>query len=278
MTLRYVILGDIAVEVSKYAKKTILSTSHGSYIIGRLSRNGDVPLLALMGRLASYLPTCITSFLKKIFITYQSNYVADIGKWNLKPESTLSLIINDEILHRIAYGKVEVRRGTNRIEEKTVYFSDGKMQENVDTIILCTGYVRKFPFLDENIFSPQRQGKYLPLYKGIFPVKYNSSLAFVGMVAITNTFTFTAEMQARFVAERFKKNIKLPEEKDMETAIVQHVKRYDELCGGNIKELNQVRYFILPGGNLNLFHVIFPLNRLLYVFNLFICFIFYHNI
>lgn len=233
-------IGDIVVEVSRYAKKTILSTSHGSYVIARLA-NGHPPFISVMNRLSSYLPNCIKSLLKKFFVSHLSNYVADIDKWNLKPDSTFSVIINDEILHRIAYGKIEVRRGTDRTEGRTVYFSDGKIHEGVDTIILCTGYVRKFPFLDENIFSPQRKGKYLPLYKGIFPVKYNSSLAFIGMVAISNSFSFTAEIQSRYVAERFKKNIIFPDEKDIETSILNYVKRYDELCAGNVKELNFVR-------------------------------------
>ena len=110
-------------------------------------------------------------------------------------------------------------------------------------IILCTGYTRNFPFLDEDILKPKRSGKYLPLYKEMFPIKRSESLAFVGMFSTSNSIAFTSEMQARYIAEVFLGNIRLPKPDVMEQCIQAKCKIFDDMFGGDLKELNYVRSF-----------------------------------
>ena len=184
-------------------------------------------------------------FIKERVIPKWSNHAADMERWNLKPKSTLSVIINDELPYRVAFGKVKIRKEIVKTEGKTVYFNDGQVQENVDTIVLCTGYTREFPFLDESILKPQRNGKFLPLYKGMFPVQHNDCLAFVGMFSIFNSVAIGVELQSRFIAERFKRNIKLPSDEDMDKEIQSHIQMFDDQFKGEAKELNLVSYLNL---------------------------------
>ena len=96
--------------------------------------------------------------------------------------------MNDEICARIASGKLIVKPSIEMLHGKTIYFSNGTAAENIDSIILCTGYGRHFPFLEDSVIEVQNNGKYLPLYKSMFTSKFGKSLAFVGMVAFYGSF------------------------------------------------------------------------------------------
>ncbi|XP_066913696.1 dimethylaniline monooxygenase [N-oxide-forming] 2-like [Clytia hemisphaerica] len=232
--------GDISVESSKFSKSTCLSTSRGSYIISRIINNGTIPISASLNRLSAYTPSWLMKLIKENIIQKWSNHAGDMERWNLKPKNTLSVIINDELPYRVAFGKVKIRKEIIKTEGRSVYFNDGQVQEDVDTIVLCTGYTREYPFLDETILKPQRKGKFLPLYKGMFPVQHNECLAFVGMFSIFNSVAIGVEMQSRFIAERFKRNIKLPTEEEMAKEIQSHLQMFDDQFKGEAKELNLI--------------------------------------
>ena len=236
------IKGDIAVESSRHAAATLLSTSRGSYVVSRMTTNGNIPYNQSPIRQLDYLPKWLKSILGDLSIPKSFNHIADNEKRGTKPRmTTQSMIINDEILYQIAFGKITVCKEIINTEGKTVYFKGGIVEHDVDAIILCTGYTRKFPFLDEKIFKLEKSGKFLPLYKGIFPVERNESLAFVGMFSTPlNSVAFTSELQARYIAERFQGNIKLPSMKVMEESIRSKRKDFDEQFGENLKELNYV--------------------------------------
>ena len=205
-----------------------------------MTKNGAIPIESSAIRLLDYLPKWAKSKLSSLAIPIFSNRVADIEKWGLKPKSDFSMIINDEILYKIAFGEIEVCKEIINTDERSVYFNGGQVEHDVDTIILCTGYTRNFPFLDEDILKTQRNGKYLPLYKEIFPNKRSESLAFVGMFSIPNSIAFTSEMQARYIAEVFLGNIQLPTPEVMKESIESKCKIFDEVFGGDVKELNHV--------------------------------------
>ena len=236
----YFISGDIAVESSKYAKRTLLATSRGSYVINRFTKNGKAPIESSSLRPLIYLPKWMKGYLTGLAIPSFSNSVADIEKLGLKPKSFLSNIINDEILHKIAFGKIEVHREIVKTDKRSVYFNDGTVEHGVDMIVLCTGYTRSFPFLSQDILKTERNGKYLPLYKEIFPIKKSEFLGFVGMFSTSNSIAFTSEMQARYIAEVFLGNIQLPKPDVMKQCIQAKCKIFDDRFGGDLKELNFV--------------------------------------
>ena len=214
-------------------------------MISRLTKNGQSVSEAMGNRLHDFIPKWVISFLKSKIIQMRANTVADIEKWGLKPKSLTSIVINDEILYQIAFGKITVCKEIINTEGKTVYFKGGVVEHDVDAIIICTGYTRKFPFLDEKIFKLEKSGKFLPLYKGIFPAKENNSLAFVGMFSTFSPIAFTAELQARYAAECFLGNIKLPNPETMEESIKKRSQALINELGEDIKEMNLVRNYKL---------------------------------
>lgn len=231
----------MSVEVSKLAKKLILSTTRGTYIVGRLTTNGQIPIHAASLRIRQYLPSFLLSYLRAKFIQKISNHVGNLEELRLVPSSSSSVIINDELLLRIASAKVEVKPTIERVDGRNVYFSNGTKIEDVNTIILCTGYIRKFTFLDDGIIPIRRSGKQIPLYKGMFlPNEYKNNIAFVGMFSIFGPVAATAEMQARYIAEVFKGNIKLPDNQCMEKEIDAIFHTLDANFSDGLKEYNLV--------------------------------------
>ena len=54
----------------------------------------------------------------------------------------------------------------DRLEGKKAIFKDGT-EQNADVVILCTGYLHHFPFLDESLKLKTHNRLYPPkLYKG----------------------------------------------------------------------------------------------------------------
>lgn len=178
-----------------------------------------------------------------------SNHVCDLSKLRLVPNDTSSVLLNDEILLKIASAKIEVKPAIKNITGCNVSFSNTTTFEDIDIIILCSGYVRKFPFLDDSIVMMERHGKHIPLYKGTFtPNQYKQSLAFVGMYSVFGQMTSTAEMQARYIAEVFKGDIKLPDVETMKSNVVDVINGIDTRYSGGMKEYNVVNIspYIIP--------------------------------
>ena len=70
---------------------------------------------------------------------------------HLTPKSISGVIANDEIGLRISSGKVKIRAGIEKVNGKTIFFEDGKIENDVDAIILCTRYKRSFPLFSEDV-------------------------------------------------------------------------------------------------------------------------------
>jgi trimethylamine monooxygenase len=67
-----------------------------------------------------------------------------------------------------------------KLEGKTAYFKDGTAKD-VDAIILCTGYMHYFPFLEDGLRLKTRNRLYpAGLYKGVF-WQPNPKLIYIGM-------------------------------------------------------------------------------------------------
>jgi trimethylamine monooxygenase len=67
-----------------------------------------------------------------------------------------------------------------KVEGKTAHFRDGTARD-IDAIVLCTGYLHHFPFLEDELRLKTRNRLYPPnLYKGIFWLP-NPKLIYIGM-------------------------------------------------------------------------------------------------
>lgn len=97
-----------------------------------------------------------------------------------------------------------------RIENRKAYFKDGSCADDLDSIILCTGYRHQHSYMAENLRLRLIHNANVPpnLYKGIFWVT-QPRLAYLGMHNQTYTFTMF-DAQAALVRDVYLGIVKLP--------------------------------------------------------------------
>jgi trimethylamine monooxygenase len=110
---------------------------------------------------------------------------------------------------------------------KTAHFKDGSSQD-IDAIILCTGYQHHFPFLEEKLRLKTHNRLNPPgLYKGIFWEK-NPKLMYIGMQDQFYTFSMF-DLQAWVARDFILGRIKLPSKARMEKETAKWVAREEKL-------------------------------------------------
>lgn len=101
-----------------------------------------------------------------------------------------------------------------RVDENTAYFGDGTSAK-IDAIILCTGYLHHFPFIEDNLRLRTHNCLYpLGLYQGVVWEK-NPRLFYLGMQDQWYTFNMF-DAQAWFVRDVILGKIALPSTDEMQ--------------------------------------------------------------
>ena len=101
-----------------------------------------------------------------------------------------------------------------KFDGSTVHFKDGNVRE-IDTVILCTGYLHHFPFV-ENALRLKTHNRLYPgvLYKGVMWIG-NPKLMYLGMQDQYYTFTMF-DAQAWYARDVILGKIALPSKADMQ--------------------------------------------------------------
>jgi trimethylamine monooxygenase len=122
---------------------------------------------------------------------------------------------------------IEERPRLERVDGKTVHFTDGSRRE-VDAIIMCTGYRHHFPFVESSLRLVTKNVLYPPnLYKGVFWTD-NPKMMYLSMQDQFYTFTmFDAE--AWYARDHILGRITLPERADREKDIAKWRSQEDSL-------------------------------------------------
>ncbi len=115
----------------------------------------------------------------------------------------------------------------DRIDGNKAVFKDGTVQE-MDVLILCSGYLHHFPFLEEDLKLKTHNRLYPPsLYKGVV-WENNNNLFYLGMQDQFHTFNMF-DAQAWFVRDVILNKINLPSSEKISQDIDQWVKREESL-------------------------------------------------
>ena len=115
----------------------------------------------------------------------------------------------------------------DRIEGNKAIFKDGTIQE-MDALILCTGYLHHFPFLSEELKLKTHNRLYPPkLYKGVAWLD-NPNLFYLGMQDQFHTFNMF-DAQAWYVRDIIMNKISLPSNDEMEKDIKNWVSKEEAL-------------------------------------------------
>jgi hypothetical protein len=143
---------------------------------------------------------------------------------------------NGTIVNDIAYNRVTVKQGIERINGRAIHFDDGTA-ENFDTLIAATGYLVDLPFLSPEIV-PLKDNR-LDLYKRMVQPGW-PGLYLMGFFNTDTSLNMVYEYQARWIRDIELGEACLPSKAEMETdvAAMNHwvEKNYKESLRHTIEE------------------------------------------
>ncbi len=197
---------DIAVESSFVARKTIISSRRGAYILPKYLFGRPLDQIGV-NKLTGAVPFAFRrSFLQALYRVG----VGDVTDYGLpKPDHRIGEAhptISADFLNRIAHGELTWKPNIASLEGGAVRFQDGTV-EDVDVIVWCTGYRVTFPFFDEDFISAPDND--LPLYRRVFKPGVEN-LAFIALLQPLGAIMPLAEAQGRWIASYLRGEYRLP--------------------------------------------------------------------
>lgn len=217
---------DIAVESSFVARKTIISSRRGAYILPKYLFGRPLDQIGV-NKLTGAVPFAMRrGFLQALYRIGVGN-VVDYGL--PAPDHRIGEAhptISADFLNRVAHGELTWKPNIAALEGGQVRFQDGTV-EDIDLIVWCTGYKVTFPFFDEDFISAPDND--LPLYRRVFKPGIDN-LAFIALLQPLGAIMPLAEAQGRWVAAYLRGEYRLPAraamEADMEREREKMFKRY----------------------------------------------------
>jgi cation diffusion facilitator CzcD-associated flavoprotein CzcO len=188
---------DIACDAARSASKAFISLRRGYHFIPKHILGKPADVFAATG---PKLPMWAT---QRIFGVLLRMIVGDIAKLGLpKPDHKLlesHPILNDQIIHHLRHGDISVRPDVARFDGNGVVFKDGS-REDVDLVILATGYDWPVPFIDRSILEWRNERP--ELYLNVFAPK-DERLFVMGFLesngGIYSALDDTADLVARAI-------------------------------------------------------------------------------
>ncbi|XP_013068490.2 flavin-containing monooxygenase 5-like [Biomphalaria glabrata] len=208
--------GDAAVELSRIASQVFLSTRRGTWILNRISDRGYpldmVTFNRPMNCIIGLLPSVFNKLIKK-----KVNDKIDHDVYGLTPEHGVFQqhpMVNDDLPNRIICGSVKIKTDVKRFTSTGVEFMDGTFEDNIDIVLLATGYVFGFPFIDKEIIDVKENR--VQLYKYMYPPDLEkNTLAVIGCFQPLGAIMPIAEMQCRLATRVIKGESFLPPKQRM---------------------------------------------------------------
>ena len=206
---------DIASDVCVTSRRTVLLARSGVLILPKLLCG--VPFTEITRKIQRpWLPMWLR---RKLTALLTHLVHGDITKLGFKPlTKRVHTTSNGTIVTDIAYRRVEVKTGIERIEGKVLHFDDGTSDE-FDTIIAATGYRIDLPFISRDIVPMDDND--LRLYKRIAQPGW-PGLYFMGFFNTDTALNMVFEHQARWIRALEQGEAMLPSEADMWADIAAH--------------------------------------------------------
>jgi len=210
--------GDIGVELSRIASQTYLSTRSGMWCAPR-SLSGwptDITLLNRFNNLVNVNFPEITYWFQRRIVMKNFDHEA----YGIIPATSLRhhIFVNDDLPNRIASGTLVMKSNVREFTENSCIFEDGTVVEDLDAVILATGYKIGFPWLDDSIISVNNN--WVNLYKYVFPPQLqHATLAVMGCIQPMGSSNPIIELQARWAAMVFKGEKQLPSKVEMDADV-----------------------------------------------------------
>ncbi|GMR45239.1 hypothetical protein PMAYCL1PPCAC_15434, partial [Pristionchus mayeri] len=205
--------GDVAVELSKIAKQVYLITRRGTWVFNRIFDYGRPVDCALNTRFFEFFRNNLPHWFTNGVMKWQLNRRFDHELYRLKPAHGVfgaHPTVNDELPNRIAAGTVRVKPQISKFTERGLVFEDGSKAEEVDTVVVATGYSFEFPILEKGELVKVEENV-VDLFEYIFPLACeHDTLGIIGLIQPYGSIMPIAEMQARVVLDVLAGRSKLP--------------------------------------------------------------------
>lgn len=140
-------------------------------------------------------------------------------------------VSNEEIANRIISGILVIKPNIKSFTENGIIWEDGTKTENVDNVVLSTGYIFGYNVVEDGNLIPVKNNEVPTLYKYMFPTDLadHNTLGVIGTFQVSffedffNSIIFKpvgsimpiAEMQARVFFHAFDGQLKLPSRETM---------------------------------------------------------------
>ena len=195
---------DIAVEVSRVAKKTSISMRRGYHFIPKFIMG--MPSDAYYAK-TLWIPQKVRLFLQKLALRIIQGKYEDYGLQ--KPDHDIlqsHATVNSELLYFIKHGKISPKMNISSFQENTVEFENG-IKEDYDIVLFATGYKISFPFFSNNHIDYENND--IDLYNFCFHPNFKN-LMFVGLLQPLGCIWPLSDLQSQQIVKYLKKEWSLP--------------------------------------------------------------------
>ncbi|KAG1649599.1 Dimethylaniline monooxygenase [N-oxide-forming] 5 [Nymphon striatum] len=217
--------GDAAVELSTVSNQLYLCARTGTWVFSRVGKKGipsDFQLSRLLNFFVNLAPSLTSTKLEN-----DINQKFDHKLFGLKPKHRVleqHPVVNDDLPNRIISGRIKVKGGIDHVTKDSVYFVNDDTEYKIDVVVLGTGYLIDFPFLDDSITGLNNSSNEVNLYKYIIPPK-DPSIAIIGLLQPFGALTPLGEAQARWYVQYLLGKLELPSCETMQADIDSTAKR-----------------------------------------------------
>ena len=210
---------DIASDVCVTSPRTVLVARSGVNILPKLMfGRAFTDITAQIQR--PWIPRLLRRRLIRALVWLAHG---DLTKLGFKHPTELTHVTsNATVVTDIAYRRIAVKQGIDRIDGKTIHFVDGTAEE-FDTLIAATGYRIDLPFIATDIL--RTEDNRLDLYLRMVPPE-RPGLFFMGFFNTDTALNMVFEHQARFVREILLGNARVPDPITMRQAITDRAAWY----------------------------------------------------
>ena len=178
-------------------------------MITRLSDGGEPCDVQGLSRFVESLPLPFLAFIMRYMVKAKLD-VTNFGLDLEDPPHKRLPLVNDELPNRILTGSIQVRADVAKVQGSDCYLKDRSKLENIDAIILATGYNFVLPFLSDKLLCPKE--KFIPLYKYVFPPTLKpATFAIIGAVRVNGPVPPICELQCRWAASVFAGKTTVPD-------------------------------------------------------------------
>uniref|UniRef100_A0A1I7YSL5 Flavin-containing monooxygenase n=1 Tax=Steinernema glaseri TaxID=37863 RepID=A0A1I7YSL5_9BILA len=214
---------DAAVELSRFAKMVYLVTRRGTWVYSRIFEHGVPYDIFLNSRFNAFMMSILPESTVCNYLENKLESRFDHANYGLKPAHRIlgaHPTANDELPSRIASGMVCVKPNIKEFTETDVIFEDGTVAENVDLVVLATGYTYNFDIVENGKLIKVDRNK-SDLYQFVFPLVTadHNTLAVVGYVQPLGSIMAVGEMQARLYFDALSGHTKLPSKEKMAKSV-----------------------------------------------------------